>query len=436
MDRSGTPDGPDDAPPAGGHRRAWRLILVATLVSALGSGLTLPYLIVYLHDIRHVGLPVAGLVVAGGAVSGLVVGTLSGSVGDRLGVGRVLGTGVILSSVGTAALAGVHSAPEAALAVAVTGCGDAVLWPALNALVATLVPAAGRARAYGLRFGVLNAGLGAGALIGGFAVSLRRPGSFEAVYLLDALSTLVAGLVVVAGLWRSGGLPRPAAPAPGDTPAAGGYRAVLADRRFVAWLACSVLFILFGYSQLDGAWAAFATGVVHPPPRVVGIGFGVNTSVIVCSQLGVTRLTRRWRRSRLLAAVGGCWCLAWAVTGLASWSALAGAPADVALGAALGVFALGETFLSPVAGALPNDLAPEHLRVRYNALASTVWSVGGLVGPPLAGVLLGSGAPLSWDVVVAAGAALAAVGGWRLGRHLPPEIDRPPLARALVAPAR
>jgi MFS family permease len=446
---------------AGLAERAWRLTLVGTLVSAVGGGLTLPFLIVYLHDIRHLSLPLAGVIVAASGVAGIAVGTVGGSLGDRVGVGRVMLGGLVVGAVGTAGLAFVSGPGPAAVAVALVGAGDAIAWPALNALVASQLPPQRRARGYALRFGVLNAGLGIGGLVSGSVVSLHRPGTFEAIYLADAATTLLFAVIVTFGLRRSAGYgvlaapdpptptgatadgrpglsPEPPAPgAASPTGAAGagrdGYRAVLDDRRFMAWIACSAVFVLFGYAQLDGAWAAFATGVVGASPQVVGVGFAVNTSVIVVSQLGVVHLTRRWRRSRMLVGVGACWALAWAVTGLADWSPLAGLPADVALAVSLGIFAVGETLLTPVSGALPNDLAPEHLRHRYNALASAVWAGGGLVGPPVAGVLLGSSVPVSWVVVITAGCGLAGVGGLRLARRLPADIDRPPFEPAARA---
>lgn len=414
-------------------RRAWHLILGGTLVSALGSGLTLPFLIVYLHGVRHMSLPVAGAIVAASGVAGLVLGVAGGSVGDRVGVGRVLVFGMVVSGLGTAALAVVRSPGPATLAVAASGTGEALIWPGLNALIAAQLPAAARPRAYAVRFGMLNAGLGVGAFVSGSIVSLTHPASFELIYVFDAATTLVFGLLIVTFLRHSPGfrslIPRQDEGEDGDGSLApsGGYRAVLADRRFVAYLICMLLFILFGYAQLDSPWAAFATGVVHASPQIVGIGFAVNTGVIVVAQLGVANLIKRWRRSRVLLGVGTCWTIAWAVTGLANWRLLAGVPADVALAVSLGVFALGETMLSPVNGALPNDLAPEHLRARYNALASTVWSVGTLIGPPIAGLLLGSKVPVAWVAVIAAGTALAAVGGWSLARFLPAGIDRPVL---------
>ena len=55
------------------------------------------------------------------------------------------------------------------------------------------------------------------------------------------------------------------------------------------------------------------------------------------------------------------------------------------------VFALGETLMQPTIPALVNDLAPDHLRGRYNALSSAAFQLAAIVAPPISGALVGHG---------------------------------------------
>jgi MFS family permease len=410
-------------------RRGWRLTLVGTLISSLGTGLTLPFLFVYLNGVRGIPLPLAGAIAAVGAVFAFALAPVSGVIGDRVGLGRLLVAGLVLNGVGTGLLAVQAGVAEAFVAVALTAAGNSLVFPALNGMVAAQLPAAQRPRAYGLRFGVLNAGIGIGGLVSGSVVSLDRPVSFQIVYLVDAASTIAFAALVAVGMRRTPGFGRVARDA-GDVdgavpPGRRGYRSVLANRPFVGFLACSFLFSLFGYAQLDGPWAAYATLVVGVDPQVVGIAFAANTAVIVVCQLGVSRLTTRWRRSRLLLGAGALWALAWAVSGATLLPAVHGLVSAVALVVSLAVFGLGETLFSPVAGGLPNELATDDLRARYNALGSTTFSVAGFVGPPMAGLLLGSSAPWLWAPVVTIGMLAAALGAIVLGRMLPASVERP-----------
>ena len=70
--------------------RTTRLFLAGNTVSMVGTGLVLPFLLIYLHQVRGIALPVVGALLAGAAVAGLIVVPISGALIDRLGARRVL----------------------------------------------------------------------------------------------------------------------------------------------------------------------------------------------------------------------------------------------------------------------------------------------------------------------------------------------------------
>jgi MFS family permease len=88
-----------------------------------------------------------------------------------------------------------------------------------------------------------------------------------------------------------------------------------------------------------------------------------------------------------------------------------------------GVFGLGETLLQSALPALTNDMAPAHLRGRYNAISSGAFQAGTIAGPVAAGLLLEQGWAGAFIGVVVAGclgiAATAAV----VGRRVTPAVD-------------
>ena len=87
------------------------------------------------------------------------------------------------------------------------------------------------------------------------------------------------------------------------------------------------------------------------------------------------------------------------------------------------VFAIGESVWSPTVPALVNSIAPDHLRGRYNSAQSLTWSLGSMIAPLSAGLLIGSGRGVLWAALTAVGCAAAGLGAQRLRRQLSPAED-------------
>jgi MFS family permease len=85
----------------------------------------------------------------------------------------------------------------------------------------------------------------------------------------------------------------------------------------------------------------------------------------------------------------------------------------------MAIFALGEAFLAPTLPALINDLAPDHVRGRYNAVFNVSSQAGQVLGPALAGALLaGNHGPLL--LVALAAICLTATALTTIARKLTP----------------
>ncbi|HVM34617.1 MAG TPA: MFS transporter [Actinomycetota bacterium] len=398
-------------------RRAWT-VLAGDACSAFGSGLVLPFLIVYLRDVRRISVDTAGLIVATVAMVSLAAGPAAGWLVDRVGSRRALLTSLVLSALGAVAIAGIHSVPQAFAASALFGLGMVFLWPASHSLLMSVVTPAQRSSVLSVHYATLNAGLGIGGVFGGLVADVGNPRSFELLYLIDAL-TFVAFAGLLFKLRDIGG---PVEPDEALEDGRGGYRQVLSDRVFLRLCALGALLVAVGYAQLESGYPAFATGQGGIGTRTLGFTFAVNTSVIVIGQLVILKKLAGVRRTRALAVMCVLWASAWLIT-LAAGNASVGWFATAGFMVAMGVFALGETFMSPTLPAMVNDLAPESLRGRYNGAYSMSWSVGHMIGPAVAGFALEhrSGNSLFAALVVACG--IAGIVALRLERHLPPRAN-------------
>jgi hypothetical protein len=290
--------------------------------------------------------------------------------------------------------------------------------------MARLVSDEQRQRAFGIQFMLLNLGIGVGGLVAAVLVDVTRPETFERLYVADGI-TYLAYLGVLVSL-RGVGV-GPAVPESGDDDSGsrGGYRDVIRDTKLIRLSLIGLVLLTAGYGSLEVGIPIFTTQVADLSVSWVGIAYACNTFVIVAVQLVVLRLIGGRSRTRVMAVVALLWAACWVVTGasgLVPGTVLAG----LLICAGVTVFALGESLWSPVNPALLNDLAPDHLRGRYNAVGSLTWGVTGALGPALAGALLGGGLVVPWIALVVVGCLGAGLLALRLRRHLTPEQDGRP----------
>ncbi len=397
--------------------REGRLLLSTVIVDALGIGFVLPFGVIYLHEVRGIPLATVGVLLAVPSAIALALLGPIGVVIDRYGPRRLQVVALSFNVVGSAVLAFASTPAQAAAAFALFGIGQAVFWPASQSLVAAIVPSAIRQRYYGTSFTVLNLGIGVGGLSSGLFVSVSQPWTFQAVYLANALSFL-APLLVLAGPLRHVGN-SVLHPADDDgPPPAGSYRVVLRDRSYRRFLVVVFFSAFVGYAQFEAGWTAYARTVAEASTRLIGIAFAVNTATIVLLQLVVIQRIEGHRRTRVMMLMSAAWALSWSLMGLAGL--VPGTlVASLLLASSMSVFALGETFQSPVVPAITNELAPAHLRGRYNAIGSMVFQVAAVVGPVTAGFLLGHRLTVEFVAVLLAGCVLMVLMLSRLERILP-----------------
>lgn len=391
-------------------------LFVGLALSALGSGLTMPFLFVYLSQVRGISTATVGLLFAWMGLLGFLASPLGGTLIDRFGPRPVMVVGLTAEAVGVASLAFVHTTVHAFVVASFITLGTVGLYPAATAMLTRLVPESARQKVYGFQFMLLNAGLGVGGVVSGLIVHVADPTSFQRLYVIDAVSYL-GYIAVVVSLPRGTGAaaPREEDERRGRQP---GWSTVLRDRTLLRVVAISVVVITFGYAQFEAGFTAYATQVAGVPARALGWAFAANTAAIVVGQLVTLRLIQGRRRTVLLGTCAAIWSVSWLVVGLAD--AVDGWVAVAMVVTGLGLFGLGETIWAPVAPAIVNDLASEELRGRYNALQGMTWTVAMVIGPALAGLLIGNGLAHVWVACIVGGTALASVLFLSLRRHLTP----------------
>jgi MFS family permease len=394
-------------------RPVW-ILEAGFFLNAFGTGIAYPFLVIYLHNVRGLGLGTAGLVVAATGVTALVVGPIWGRAVDRFGPRGTLAAALVVGAAGYALFPLVEDARSAFLVACLVGIGSAGFWPSQSTLLARLAPPARRHAAYGVQRGMFNLGLGLGGMTGGLIASTADPETFTILFLLDAAATLGFALVI------------PFIPDPGfhrerdrvDRPRRG-YRQVLRDRPFVGLIGLNVVFVSAGYTQLE-LLPVFAKNEADVSERAIGFIFLASSITLVVCQLPVAKLVERRSRMRALAAMPALWALAWLIVeGGGLW--LEAAAAAVVFGLAAVIFALGECLDGPARIALVADLVPDHLQGRYWAVSASSWDLGYVIGPAVGGLILAI-EPLALWPLAAAVCGIAVVATLALERRIPQEL--------------
>ncbi|MER0447180.1 MFS transporter [Streptomyces sp. Edi4] len=405
---------------------AMRRIQAGNALSAFGLGFTVPYLYVYVAQVRDLGATTAGVVLAVFAMAALLVLPFTGRVIDRRGPLPVLVGAALLAAAGALSMGFASSVPAAVASAALLGAGTAVMQPALATMIVWCSGPATRTRAFALQFFLQNLGLGIGGLIGGQIVDENRPSSFTLLFSVEAVMFLV--LAAVAGSAR---MPRPVALSDarpkGEHGVGGGIRALLGHRAMVQL--CVLGFVLFFacYGQFESGLAAYGTEAAGIKPATLGIALAANTAVIVAAQFLVLKFVERRRRSSVIASVGLLWAVAWIVAGYAGLGHGSQAMATAAFVSTYALFGLGEAMLSPTVAPLVADLAPESMVGQYNSAFALVKQLALAVGPAVGGPM---GAALHGPYIVtfvlfSLGITVLAL---RLGKKLTLAQDHPMLA--------
>ncbi len=392
------------------------------LVNAFGNGVVLPFLLIYLHNVRGIPFSLAGSAAAVQSAAALASGFLGGTLSDRLGPKRVLLGALAVMTVAFSLMPTIRTAPEAFAIYSLWGIGSGSFWPSQSAMLAALTPASRRAPAYALQRLAMNVGVALGGVAAGLIASVRHPGSFTVLFAVDCVTFVGYGLV----------LSRVRAPALHEQRLGGSWRAVLGDRVFTSFTLLNAAFMTAGISLAVEILPAFGKNIAHINEHEVGIVFALDALGVVLFQLPVVKLAEGRSRMRGFALMGALWAGSLLAVGAAGrWTSATAAFGILA--ATMLVFAVGECLHGAIHAPLSVDLAPPHLVGRYLAASSISWQIGWILGPAVGGFLLQHRPLLLWPLaaganLVFAGAALA------LEKRLPERVRRTPRGEPAPVP--
>jgi MFS family permease len=381
----------------GGLPATFWTLLAGMLVNRLASFVAI-FLALYLVRERGLAPDAAGRIVSLFGVGVLVAGPLGGTLADAIGRRATMLLSLVLGAFAVGAIGFLREPWLLGLFAFLAAATSELYRPAMNAAIADLVPPVDRPRAYGLVYWAVNLGWSVSL---GFA-GLVAERSFVALFLADAATCLLFAVIVFLRVPET----RPEG-TQAHSPLAG-LSLAFRDGPFVAFLLLHLAgLVVFLQFQL----AAPLDMAAH------GLGPAIFSGLMALNGLGVVLLQplvggslRARDGARLLALAALLFGLGFGVNALVGTPlARTTGPLPIyAVGVAL--WTVGEVVGFPIAATLVADLAPVALRGRYQGAFSMAWGVAFALSPLLGGELLTRlGAQALWLFCLALGLVVGAL---------------------------
>ncbi|KAB8182865.1 MFS transporter [Microbispora catharanthi] len=391
----GLPDVP------GARRWAW-----VAVIDAVGTGMRIPVTVLYLTAVVQLPAASVGVGLGVAALVGTVCAPAAGALIDRLGPRTMVIACFLTAATGYFGYLAIRDWVSFMVVAVVAEIAEHSARPAKQALVAAMVTPEQRVPLMAFQRSVRNIGFGLGGLTSAALVALKAHTGYTMVLAGDAVSFLVAAALVIgihvtrpaaaraAGAGAGGGGGGKASPR-------GGFREVLADRRYVALAVLNTL-VMTHVTALNVGVPLWIDQHTAASPGLVGVLFAMNTALVVLLQV---RLTKGISRVGQTPPVYARAAAAFALAAIVYWAAsLAGdALSLVVVLLVVGVLAHTAAELYGAVGewTVSVNLAPEHLRGRYLSLFSISFSAHQAIGPVLVIVLITQAPGIAWFVLAA-----------------------------------
>jgi MFS family permease len=373
------------------------ILCAGTFVNRFGSFVAV-FLVLYLRS-RGYSIAEAGLVVSFYGVGNVVAAAVGGWVADRFGRRNALALSMFSSAATLLALSQARSLPLIIVLTTLAGLTGEMYRPAAAALLTDLTRAGERIPAFALNRLAINLGFAAGPAVAG----LLAERSFFLIFLGDALTSAAFGVIALTSLPEGVRVRR------GEERRGEAVRTMLGDRAFLFFLISSVLgaFVYF-QSQTTFPLHVRASGLSDAD---YGLLISLNGLAIVLLELPLVAITQRFPYRPVLT-------LGSLLVGLGfALNAFANDLPELAL--TVLIWTLGEIIYAPVASAYVADIAPEHMRGRYQGAWGLTWGLAYVFAPALGAAIFAWSADGLWLICGLLGVASALL----LLAARPPRID-------------
>jgi MFS family permease len=366
--------------------RLFWVVVAVSFIDRIGGTLLFPFFALYITQKFNVGMTQAGILLGMSSLFGLIGSTVGGALTDKFGRKQLILFGLVFSALSTLTFGLVNNLSTLYPLMIVVGLLSSVAHPAHDAMIADILPENQRQEGFGVLRVVGNLSWMIGPTIGGIVANIN----FFYLFVIDAVISCVVAVIIFRTIPET--KPEPHAHAAGESlwQTVLGYRVVLKDLAFMAFMTAGILMMVV-YQQMYSTLSVYLRDNHGTTPS--GYGFLMTTSAItvVLFQFWVSRLIKR-RPPFLMMAFGTLFYM----IGFTLFGVVA---AYILFVLNIVIITIGEMIVVPTSQSIAANFAPEAMRGRYMAIFGLSWAIPSTIGPGAAGYILDNFNPnLLWFI--------------------------------------
>jgi MFS family permease len=365
------------------------ILSAATLVNRAGT-MALPFLVLYLTRTLGVSPARAALALTTYGIAALIAVPVAGRLTDRLGALTIIKISLFFSG----ALLLIYPLAHRFAAILIVTFLFAVLnesvRPPSLSIISDATSSSQRKPAFALSRLAVNLGMSVGPAIGGVLALI----SFRLLFLVDGITSILAGIVVMLAPWphthSAAQAPQWPEAAERDEPDELGRELEadsieplapthpVADLRafrnpLMLYFISALIPVQIVFFQLTSTLPLFLVRYLHLRESVYGLVYTINTLLIVALEVPLNSATARWPHRRTLVVGAMLYTI-----GFGSFALVSRVPEVIAC---VAVWTFGEMILMPGSAAYASEIAPPGRRGEYMGLYTMSFSIAFSTGP-------------------------------------------------------
>ncbi|MEH7122597.1 MFS transporter [Bacillus sp. JJ1773] len=359
------------------HPLVWNIV-IGTVFGRMATSMSIPFLAIYLTNVKGVSPTQTGLIIAVSSLVGIATSFFGGYFSDRFGRKKVLLISIFLWAFVFIGFGLVEAVWGFFLMNALNGFCRSIFEPASRALLADLTEPKNRLLIFNLRYTAINVGVIFGPLLGFYLGSSKSTSAFfiaAGVYALYGLSLLLTyqRTSIKTGIKENEN-------AGNRVKLIEALRITKSDT-ILLWSLIGFILAITGYSQLSSTLPQFLsnTSLVENGAKTFSILLALNALTVISIQYPLLSIGKKY--SPLTSIMLGSIMIS---LGLIGFGLARGMFVWIIV---MIIFTAGEVLMFSMTDLFMDNIAKPHLRGTYfGAMGFT--QIGNVIGPALGGFLL------------------------------------------------